>query len=126
MTSDISNRRRHERVEVAQAIFIEEIKKGPGKKTSGEVIRCETVDVSVQGLKIHVPTELKAGSKLNIAVPQDGWVENLELQGEARWVRPATDGNGFWVGLELQDTSRENMEKWFKTVSLLSKQGHQA
>ena len=47
--------------------------------------------------------------------------ENLELVGEAKWVREAGDRAGYWVGLELQDSSREDMEKWFRVVKRLQK-----
>ena len=33
----------------------------------------------------------------NIAVPMDDWKENLELVGEAMWVRQADDKKCYWV-----------------------------
>ena len=50
----------------------------------------------------------------------DDWKENLELVGEAMWCRPAEGKPGYWVGLELKDSSREDMEKWCKVVHTLS------
>jgi hypothetical protein len=73
----------------------------------------------VGGLRIAVPVAIAQGSILNIAVPLDDWKENLELVGEAKWVREAGDRAGYWVGLELQDSSREDMEKWFRVVQRL-------
>jgi hypothetical protein len=122
LTKHFVERRKHERFDIAQAIYLEILQRGHRRATNNTVIKCETVDISVQGLCIYVPMEIAPGTKLNIAVPEEGWVENLELRGAARWVRPARDGVGFWLGLELQDTSKENMEKWFKTVSLLRHQ----
>lgn len=116
MTREQKNRRKHERVEVAQAIYIEIVSYGSRSESQNTIIRCETVNVSVGGLKIHVAQEIPRGSKLNIAVPMEGWKENLELTGEAVWVRPVEGGSGYWVGLELQDTNRDNMEKWFRAV----------
>ena len=60
------------------------------------------------------------GSQLNIAVPQDDWKDNLELVGEAVWVKPVGDDKGYWVGLELRDSNRDAMQKWFKVVHSLS------
>lgn len=122
VAQDIVDRRKHERINVSQVIYIEILQRGTRRETQENVIRCETVDVSVQGLCVYVPMKIRLGSKLNIAVPEDGWIENLELVGEARWQRPAEDGEGYWLGLELHDTSKENMAKWFKTVSILRKQ----
>jgi len=119
LSNNVVERRKHERIGVTQAIYLEILQRGHRRSTNNTVIRCETVDVSVQGLCIYVTEEIPPGTRMNIAVPEEGWIENLELTGEARWIRKARDGKGFWLGLELQDTSQQNMEKWFKTVSLL-------
>ncbi len=120
MAGNYTDRRKYERVDTVQPIFIEEVKAGGRSKSDNNVLRCETVDVSVKGLRIYVPQEIRKGSKLNIAVPDKDFIENLELMGVARWVTKADDKPGYWVGLELQDTSRENMEKRFKTVSMFA------
>lgn len=123
MTENYTDRRKFDRVDTVQPIFIEEIKPGGRSNADKDILRCETVDVSIKGLRIYVPQEIKKGSKLNIAVPDKDFIENLELVGVARWVTKAENKEGYWVGLELQDTSRENMEKWFKTVSMFSGKG---
>ncbi len=74
----------------------------------------------MSGLRIYVTQAIAKGSTLNIAVPMDDWKENLELIGEAVWVKPLETGEGFWVGLELRDSNLENMKKWFKVVHTLS------
>ncbi len=120
MAFDYTDRRKHERVEIVRAIFIEVVNKGGRSEADNPIIRCETVDVSVGGLKIFVTEEIVKGSRLNLAVPLDDWKENLELVGEAMWIKPAEGKPGYWVGLELKDSSREDMEKWFKVVHTLS------
>ncbi|MEZ5570977.1 MAG: PilZ domain-containing protein [Halioglobus sp.] len=117
---DYTERRKHERIEVVKAIFIEVIRSGSKRESENTIIRCETVDISVSGLRIHIPQQIPQGSRLNIAVPMDDWKENLELVGQAVWVRPVENGSGFWVGLELGDSSRDTMHKWFKVVHSLS------
>ena len=84
-------------------------------------MKCETVDISVGGLRVRVPETMPQGSRLNIAVPLDDWKENLELEGEAMWVKPVEEGEGYWVGLRLGDSSYEDMKKWFKVVHTLSR-----
>ncbi len=117
MSYDFVDRRQHPRVDVVRAIFIEVVQRG---KTDNAILRCETVDISVGGLRVYVPEAIAPGSTLNVAVPLDGWKENLELVGEAKWSRPAEGREGYWVGLELKDTTRENMERWCKAVHQLS------
>lgn len=119
MAGSGSERRRHTRIEVVKAIFVQVIPRGVLDSTDSPVLRCETVDVSVQGLRILVPEPIEPGSRLDIAVPEEDWIGNLELVGIARWLQEADNGRGYWLGLELQDTDRENMEKWFKIVNTL-------
>ncbi|MDX1734666.1 MAG: PilZ domain-containing protein [Halioglobus sp.] len=114
-----AERRRHTRIEVVKAIFLQALPRGIGRAAEGPVIKCETVDVSIKGLRLLVPEPIAIGTRVQLAVPDENWVENLELVGEARWLQEADDGRGYWLGLELQDTNRDNMEKWFKIVSKL-------
>jgi hypothetical protein len=119
MLQDDAGRRKHERVSVEKAIFVEVVK-GPGRSEAhNDIIRCETLDVSNGGLRIWVANPISAGTTLNIAAPMDDWTENLELVGEAMCVKEAVDRDGYWVGLALKESSREDMEKWFKVVHRL-------
>ena len=124
MAVTIKEKRAHKRVDVAQAIFIEIAGRKRRSESENTIIRCETVNVSVGGLKILMPLPVPPGSRLNIAVPQGDWEDSLELTGEAVWTKPVEDGPGHWVGLRLDDTDRDSMEKWFWVVhSLSSKTG---
>lgn len=120
MTVDYTDRRKHQRISVVKAIFIEVVSRKSRSESDNAILRCETVDVSVNGLRIFVTQLIAQGSRLNIAVPMEDWKESLELVGEAVWVKPAEQGEGFWVGLELRDSNLEDMRKWFKVVHSLS------
>jgi hypothetical protein len=125
VTYDYADRRKHPRVDVERAIYIEVVKPGIRSEAHNTVLRCETVDISVAGLRIWVGESVPAGSKLNIAVPMEEWKENLELVGKVMWTRPAEGQSGYWLGLELGDASREDMEKWFKVVQFLQKKNEE-
>jgi hypothetical protein len=121
MAEDYAERRKHERIDFVQAIFIEVVARGSRHESENTIMKCETVDISVAGLKVRLPEAIPQGSRLNIAVPLDDWKENLELEGEAMWVKPVEEGEGCWVGLRLGDSSYEDMEKWFRVVHSLSR-----
>lgn len=120
MAGNFEERRQHERVEFAQPIYIEIASSRRRSESSNTIIRCETVDVSVGGLKLFVPETIPAGSRLNLAVPLSSGKDNLELTGEAVWTKKADNGGGCWVGLQLDDSDRASMEKWFRVVHSLS------
>lgn len=122
MSFQYTERRKHQRIHIERAIFVEVENPDSRTESGNQIMRCETVDVSVGGLKIWVPEAVEQGATLNIAAPMEDWKENLELSGKAMWVTPVEepDRGGFWVGLELMDSSREDMEKWLKVVHRLS------
>lgn len=124
MAEDYLDRRKHERIEVVQAIFVEVVGRGSRSEADNPILRCETVDISVGGLRLRVPQAIPAGSQLNLAVPLDDWKNNLELVAVAMWCRPCDNADGHWVGLELGDASRDDMERWFKVVHRM--RGHPA
>jgi hypothetical protein len=113
------DRRKHPRYQVEKAIYVEVINRNSRSEADNIIIRCNTLDISVGGLRIWAPESVPQGCPVNIAVPADEWKENLELVGKIMWVKEADNETGFWVGLELEDTSHENMERWFKVVQLL-------
>jgi c-di-GMP-binding flagellar brake protein YcgR len=121
MESNSLDRRKHERFNVERAIYIEVVERGSRTEADNTILRCVTLDVSVGGLRVAVPTAIPQGSTLNIAVPTDDLKDNLELVGKAMWVKEAADHKGYWVGLELQDSSREDMRKWFDVVQELKR-----
>lgn len=121
MAENYAERREHQRVDVVQAIFIEVVARGSRRESDNTIMKCETVDISVAGLRVRVPEAIPQGSRLNIAVPLDNWKENLELEGEAMWVKPVEEGAGYWMGLRLGDSSHEDMKKWFMVVHSLSR-----
>jgi hypothetical protein len=69
-----TDRRKHQRIEVVKANFIEVGRRRSRSESENTIIRCET----------------------------------------------AEKGDGFWAGLELHDSNRQNMEAWFKVIYRLS------
>ncbi len=113
------DRRRHERIGIVKEIYLEVVQYGSRTEADNPIFRCETLDVSFSGLRLQVPEMIPPQTTVNIATSMGDWIENLELVGETKWVQSAGEDQGFWVGLELQETSRENMERWFKVVQSL-------
>lgn len=110
------NRRKHERVSIERVLYLEVVARGSRSEADNRILRCETVDISVGGLCLRVPERIEPGAMLNIAAPLDDWKSELHLVAESKWLRPSDDGSGYWLGVELSDSSKEDMEAWFKIV----------
>ena len=119
MAYEQNNRRQYPRFSVEKAIYLEVVGRESRSEADNTIFRCNTLDISVAGLRVWVQEPVAEGSKVNIAVPEKEWKENLELAGKVMWSREAGDKPGFWLGLELDDTTHENMERWFKVVQRL-------
>ena len=115
----LSERRKHPRINVVKAIYIEVVKPGFRPESENTILRCETVDVSVGGLLVRVPEAIPSETRLNIAAPLGDWTEDLQLFGKAKWSKPVENSDEYWVGLELQDSSPDDMMKWFTVVKRL-------
>ena len=50
MAQEYLDRRKHQRIDVVKAIFIEVVGRGARREADNTIIRCETVDISVSGL----------------------------------------------------------------------------
>ncbi len=61
------DRRKHERFGIARVIFVEVVAAGGRSEADNPILRCETVDVSIGGLRIWVPEAVPAGCTLNLA-----------------------------------------------------------
>ena len=119
MAYEQNNRRKHPRFSVKKVIYLEVVSRDSRSEADNTIFLCNTLDISMGGLRVWVQDPVAEGSKVNIAVPEDEWKENLELAGQVMWSKKAGDKPGFWLGLELDDTTRENMEQWFKVVQRL-------
>ena len=114
-----TDRRKHPRISVVRAIYIEVVSPGFRRESEHTILRCETVDVSVGGLLVRVPQAIPSGTTLNIGAPLGDWTEELELVGTAQWSKPVENSDEYWVGLELRDSTEEDMRKWFTVVARL-------
>ena len=114
-----NNRRKHERFSIEKAIYLEVVGRNSRSEADNMIFLCNTLDISLGGLRIWVQEPVAEGSVVNIAVPEDEWKENLELVGRVMWSKEAIETPGYWLGLELEDTTHENMERWFEVVQQL-------
>lgn len=117
----LAEKRAHERYNLRLAIFVEVLSPGDSQ-SQNRVFRSETVDVSARGLRLWLPEAVAVGRRLHLAIPLENLRESLELEGRAVWSAEANDRPGYWVGLQLDDASREDMERWFLVVQRLRRQ----
>lgn len=109
------NRRSELRLNDTATIFVEMRAASADGATPAEIVVCGSVDLSANGLQIHVDRPLPTGRILRLgANPGDGQPP-MYVVGEVRWGRQADD---HWaIGLALFDSDGTDIVAWKKFVA---------
>jgi len=111
-------KRRHLRLPLESAVFIELLSPLAGNAQSGRVVRCRTLDVSRGGLRVNLSQPLTAGAILQIGIDMPGSDETLYLAGEVRWRTPDPQRPGTWMaGFALLDAEGSDIDGWVRLLA---------
>lgn len=107
---DIDERREEARLSIAAEIFIEKTSPEPGEARAPEVVRCEALDISANGLQGLLDTELLLGAIHTVVVELYQSDVVYRLSAEVRWLEPHRDG--YLVGLSFFDSECTEIIDW--------------
>jgi hypothetical protein len=107
------NQREHIRLNLNCRVFLEfdEAVEPPAKQ--GEVVLCETLDISYGGLKVGLDRQLIVGAIIPIGV-EISWAETtMHLVGEVRWCRRNPGPGKAWsAGLQVLNAADTDIADW--------------
>jgi len=107
---DVDEKREEARLNIAADIFIETVSQEPGEKKPAEVVQCECVDLSANGLQVLVAENLKPGAIHTLIIDINGKEKVFRLTAEVRWVKPYK--SDFLTGLFLYDSAGTAIIDW--------------
>ena len=107
---DLDERREEVRLNIGAEIFIECVSAEPGETAGSEVLRCEAVDVSANGLQVMVERKLVQGAIHTLVVELYRSDEVYRLTSEVKWV--AQKEGGYLIGLALFDSDGTEIIDW--------------
>ena len=114
----VDEKRKHLRLPVQSKIFIELVSPDPDNPQSGQIVSCQTLDVSRGGLQVVLEQELTVGAILQIGVELPDSQETLYLAGEVRWCRKlARAGNQWAAGFQLLNAGSPDFISWIGFLS---------
>lgn len=87
-----------------------------GFKTSHEATDEHTVDISEDGLRFFDEWGLPDGALLEIQMHTKPDTKPIVHYGRVRWKRPAADRDGYDVGVQFVQASREDRDAWLAYV----------
>jgi len=112
---DVDERREEVRLNIGAEIFLEKVAAEPGDDSSAEVIRCEAVDISANGMQVLVDTPLIAGGIHTLIVEIYRSEATFRLTSEVKWVEESKDG--YLMGLALFDSEGTEIVDWKLTMA---------
>ncbi len=109
----VEEKRQHLRLPMQTRTFIELVSPDPEDPASGEIVSCQTIDVSRGGLQVTLERELTVGAILQIGIDMPERESPLYLTGEVRWCRPLTRSRDQWAaGFQLMNNADPDFMNW--------------
>lgn len=114
------DKRRFLRLPVESRVFIELESAPPGSLGPGKVARCDTLEVSRNGLRVRLGESVTVGAILQIGVELPGKSEPFYLVGQVRWRMQDKDRPGTWVaGFEVLNALGSDIEQWEAALEVM-------
>ena len=119
--------RAHPRHPFEGAIFIELLASGVENNQPSEIIKCKTLDVSLNGLRVGINRQLDVGAILQIGVDLSEAQDTFYLVGEVKWCCRDDKGETLWLaGFELLNAADTDFEFWRQAVTEIPDSGGEA
>ncbi len=113
-------KRRFFRLPIESRVFIELESPAPGSLGPGRVARCETLEVSRNGLRVRLGESVTVGAILQIGVELPGKDEPFYLVGQVRWRMQDKDRSGCWIaGFEVLNALGSDVEQWEAALQVM-------
>jgi hypothetical protein len=108
-----TNQRRELRIQGLFTVLIETHSSAPGDDIGPRVVICNTMDVSANGLMLHLDDQLpeEAIFQLYIEFGEERR-RRYHLVGEVRWARLSEDGEGYLTGFSLYESDGSDIDAW--------------
>ena len=110
-------RRKHLRLPVESATFIELVSPRVGHSESGRLVTCKSLNVSRGGLQVSLGEELTVGAILHIGVDLPGSQDTLYLAGEVRWCLKNNNEQHPWIaGFQILNADDSDIDRWVALI----------
>ena len=107
---NVDERREEARLNLGAEIYIETVSQEPGEDKPPVVLKCESVDLSANGLQVLVYESLMVGAIHTLLIEFENHDKPFKLIAEVRWVKP--HAQGFLIGLSLYDSEGTEIIDW--------------
>jgi len=117
-------KRQQPRYPVENTVFIELVAPEFGSNESGVIVRCKSVEISRDGLRVTLEQELAVGAILQIGLELPADAGTFYLVGEVTWSEPipGTGTEPAWgAGFALFNADDSDIENWVALVETMER-----
>ena len=115
-TLQTSEYRGDTRIELEETVFIEVIASTDSK--SGNVVICNSLDFSTNGLQVVVDDDMPTGSIFRLCIDLQNQ-DPIFLVAEVKWKRPNIATEGYRLGFLLFESDGTDIDRWHALVDRL-------
>jgi hypothetical protein len=102
------------RLELEATIFVEIL--ASDNNNAGNVLMCNSLDLSANGLQVVVVDEMPAGSIFRLCIDLKD-AEPIFLVAEVKWQRPDPEAEAFRIGFSLFESDDTDIQRWKDLVA---------
>ncbi len=106
------------RLQAAETIFIEVVSTSAGGHDPSNIIICNSMDLSANGLQVVVDDEIPINSILRLCIDIHDR-DPIYLIGEVMWTKCDTESDGFRVGFSLIPSDGTDIQSWKEVIAEL-------
>jgi len=107
------------RIESNFTIFIEVVSSSVDHSSPGNVILCNSLDVSTSGLQVVVDEPIPVNSILRLCLDMKDR-EPIFVIGEVKWQRPDNESEGTRIGFLLFESEDTDIKAWKDSIEDLA------
>jgi len=113
--SESTDRRNHPRLARDEKVVIQVVSSASDPSLTGLTVKCSTVDLSAQGLRVKLDKHVPEGYRLELFLQVTGHSRRFFLAGEIKWSREVEgEEGGYLTGIELVDAPETDLSDWVK------------
>jgi hypothetical protein len=112
---DPSNRRSEQRIDEHVTIFVERYAAEFDNAQAANIMICDSVDISANGVQVRMDQPLPIGTILRLCAQFSGGRASLYLVGEVKWQR-AEEGQ-YCIGFALFESEQTDIIAWKELIA---------
>lgn len=109
--------RQEYRLPSRETILIELTSSFENNQPTSEIVICNSVDISANGLQLAIDQPLETGLILNIAIQWKGIPKPINLVTEVKWMFQVEHDGQWMTGLELLESDDSNLQLWKSLIA---------